>query len=910
MKKIEKIIIIGIVIFFLLNMVCIKDTKAVENSNNSTQQNIAGSEQNRVSLTKQTTLNGYFYISTALNEKKVLDVKGASTSNTANIQLWDNVNEKQQIFKVTPNGNGYYTIKNALSNKVLDVANGTAKSGTNVWQYEANGTDAQSWIIKEAEEEGYYYIVSKLGGLYLDVEENTPINGTNVRISNENGKTSQKFKFTETEVIIGERTIDDGYYTISTKSNNNKILDVSTASASNRANIQLWDNVNEKQQKFKVTYNGNGYYTIKNVLSKKVLDVENGIAKSGTNVWQYEANGTNAQSWIIKEAEEKGYYYIISKLGNLYLDAENTIIKNGTNIRISNKTGTDKQKFKFTETTAVIPEKTIESGYYTISTKLDDGKILDISSASKENKANVQIWSNANVKQQKFKVTYDGNGYYTIQNVLSKKMLDVANGAAVCGANVWQYENNNTNAQKWIIAKDNDGYCYIASALCDTLYLDISNASNRDGANVWLYDANNSTAQKFKFNHTDVIVGSRTVSDGYYKIAMLQKRDTVLDISGGSTANKANVQTWTYTDVLQQKFKVTYIGDGYYSIVSAKSKKALDVANGNGSNGANVWQYDYNGSDAQKWIIRHEGYGIYNIISACNDKFLTEESANAGCGTNVEINEGYKPDTQRFVFDPVTVVELEEGTYGYSGLKLKGDSNGSTLKWYRIGNGPNVFFGTFAVHGFEDKWSYDGQELTRIAENFKDRLLSMQDGNLAKKWSIYLLPSVNPDGEYHGYTNNGPGRTSLWSDAPGHKGIDINRCWSVGYKRETGNRNYNGTEPFQSCEARALRDFMLGRRATNGQTVVVDLHGWLNETIGDEWIGSKYRSYLGLGKHIYSYGQGYLVNWARSNLGYGGRAARSCLVELPAVSNSSQVSSWGLSDGYINATLSILREMY
>ena len=87
----------------------------------------------------------------------------------------------------------------------------------------------------------------------------------------------------------------------------------------------------------------------------------------------------------------------------------------------------------------------------------------------------------------------------------------------------------------------------------------------------------------------------------------------------------------------------------------------------------------------------------------------------------------------------------------------------------------------------------------------------------------------------------------------------------------------------------------------------MDLHGWLNETIGDDWIGSKYRFNIGMSKHISTYGQGYLVNWARSNLGYGGKVARSCLVELPTVSNSSQVLSEGLADKYINATLEVLR---
>ena len=264
----------------------------------------------------------------------------------------------------------------------------------------------------------------------------------------------------------------------------------------------------------------------------------------------------------------------------------------------------------------------------------------------------------------------------------------------------------------------------------------------------------------------------------------------------------------------------------------------------------------------------------------------------------------YKKDGTKLREKTVTVnvrkeITYQEGTYGSSGLSKKGDSRGSSLRYYRIGDGPNVFFATFAVHGFEDLWDHDGQELTKIAEEFKNNLLARQDEELADKWTIYIFPSVNPDGEYHGYTNNGPGRTTLYSEAPERKGIDINRGWSTGFTKNKTKRNYNGTAPFQSYEAQALRDFLLNKRSKDGNTILVDLHGWLNETIGDDEIGSYYRSKYGINKHISTYGQGYLVNWARSNLGSNGRTARSALIELPEYN----------SDGtrYINATIDMLR---
>ena len=168
---------------------------------------------------------------------------------------------------------------------------------------------------------------------------------------------------------------------------------------------------------------------------------------------------------------------------------------------------------------------------------------------------------------------------------------------------------------------------------------------------------------------------------------------------------------------------------------------------------------------------------------------------------------------------------------------------------------------------------------------------------IQRNWSEVV--THNPDGEYNGWTKDGPGRTTLYSWAPGNQGIDMNRCFSVSYKREKGARNYNGTEPFQAYEAQALRDFILNNRGN--QNIVIDVHGWLNETIGDNEIGGFYRNTFGISKHIGSYGSGYLVNWARSI------GARSMLLELPPVYSHSQVVNNNYVSKFTNATMNLLR---
>ena len=260
-------------------------------------------------------------------------------------------------------------------------------------------------------------------------------------------------------------------------------------------------------------------------------------------------------------------------------------------------------------------------------------------------------------------------------------------------------------------------------------------------------------------------------------------------------------------------------------------------------------------------------------------------------------------------------ITYSTGTYGKTGLKVKGNSRGTDLKYYKYGNGPNVFFATFAIHGYEDIWSKDGQELVTIANNFYQRLIGNNDYNIAEKWTIYIFPGVNQDGLNYGTTNNGPGRTTLYSQAPNNKGIDLNRCWQIGseYTRYTDNRNYNGTTGFQAYEAQYLRDFLLANKSKNGQTILVDLHGWTQQVIGDSGICSYYSKQFPENDKsaVGRYGTGYLINWARSSLGSTTKSARTALIELPnrGVTGHQSVINQNFSNRYIQATLDMLKNI-
>ena len=257
-------------------------------------------------------------------------------------------------------------------------------------------------------------------------------------------------------------------------------------------------------------------------------------------------------------------------------------------------------------------------------------------------------------------------------------------------------------------------------------------------------------------------------------------------------------------------------------------------------------------------------------------------------------------------------VIYEQGTFGDSGLVRAGNPYGSKLQYYRYGNGPNVFFATFTVHGFEDNWDHDGEALVNIANKFYEELKTKhrQNFELADKWTIYILPEINPDGRRYGNDNNGAGRTTLYSQAPNNQGIDLNRCWkSTGFRANEKARNYAGTAPYQAYEAQALRDFLISHKSQNGQTILVDLHGWLEQLIGDRQVGMYYAVQFpnAHGRSLDRYGDGYIIDWARTALASNGRLAKTSLIELPRnVYSNRDVENQRLAERYIQATLSML----
>ncbi len=471
-----------------------------------------------------------------------------------------------------------------------------------------------------------------------------------------------------------------------------------------------------------------------------------------------------------------------------------------------------------------------------------------------------------------------------------------------------------------------------------TLSINGWNLSENSNREIEAYIDNENITSKLKFQQRDDVIkaiqgygGAKTnamsgfygvydssnLSDGTHKIKILLKDKITkeayesnekefslkkydayitIDYPQALTNNRDSmyIQGWQLSSLAERRIEVWINGDNVTDKISTYSRQdAVNAMKGKGYGDDTTNEYagfsgtiDVRNYDSGDYILK------VRVLSTKTNELLSATSRIIG----------------------INKITFEIGTFGYSGLKVAGDSRGTNLKYYRFGDGPNVFFATFVVHGFEDHFGRDGTEISIIAENFINELRARNDSDLARKWTIYIFPEINPDGRNYGWSHDGPGRTSLYSAASGNKGIDINRCWSTNFVPMYNDRNYTGSTPFNSYESRYLRDFLLSKKSTTGQTVLVDLHGWTTQVIGDGEICGYYKQKFPSNSYTSSYGKGYLINWARSSLGANGRTARSALIELPAygaggkkIMSHQDVVNSDYSRKYIDATLNMLK---
>lgn len=446
--------------------------------------------------------DGLYKITSNLNNQKSVSVKNRSSNNNTATVLNDVSDEWSNIWRFKYLNNGYYSITSYLDEtKVLDVSGGSSANNTKIQIHNANNTISQKWIVKDLGD-GNYSIVSGIDHKYMDVDSGHTTNGTKIQLYQGNSTASQQFKLEKVE----EPTITEGYYTLNSMLDETKVVAVNSEIVISNLNVDLRTDDNANGKKWYIKPLGDGLYSIKTAANGNVvMDVYNGDKISGTNVWIHTANDSEAQKWYIKEAGD-GYYYIIAKNSSLYLDVAGGKTYDGTNIQIYNGNNTVSQKFKLNPTTLNendVVTQNYEEGYYTINSKLNVNKALDVNGGKKANGTKVQLYDNNNTVAQRWYLKKLNEGYYAIVSSMNPEIaLTAASGNAENGISVQISKYTGSATQQWAIKGAGNDYAVIVSK-ASGLNIDVSGGNTANGTKIQLYESNNGDSQLFKITKND-----------------------------------------------------------------------------------------------------------------------------------------------------------------------------------------------------------------------------------------------------------------------------------------------------------------------------------------------------------------------------------------------------------------------
>ena len=444
--------------------------------------------------------------------------------------------------------------------------------------------------------------------------------------------------------------VKEGTYVLQSALASDKVIEIPSSSQNNQVSIALGTkNAGSSAQRFEVVSTGDGYYNIIAEHSGKALEVKGGSSAAGTAIQQNTLNRNSlAQKWCFMNAGD-GNYYLCSALGT-YMDVQSAVSAAGTPVWAYTFNGSTAQKWKLIES----DYQPIANGTYTIGNGLNTSRVLDVESASLENYTNIQLYSSNDTSAQRFEITYVGGGYYKIIAEHSGKAVDILNASVASGANVQQYTWNGSDAQLWKFVDAGNGMYYIRSKLGTVLGLSTESAAA--GTNVCMQNMSQTNSKKWKITESE----SRPIKDGKYVISNILSEYQVLCVKNG------NVELGTYSGSGDQIFNISYVGNGYYKIISEATSKSFDIYSGLAAAGTNLREWTWNGSDAQLWKFIENGDGSFYIRS----KLGTVIDVSGGviqAGRNVHMYTMNGSSAQKWKLNSdrgaVNTLNIESGTY-------------------------------------------------------------------------------------------------------------------------------------------------------------------------------------------------------------------------------------------------------
>ena len=265
-----------------------------------------------------------------------------------------------------------------------------------------------------------------------------------------------------------ERQSDDSFI-VKTKQGG-KLLDIlgGPYSYGNEKNAIMWDYVQgNDNQRWYIVRNGSGYRFIAKH-SGYSLDVRNGDATDGNNIYQYYPNESTAQRFYLEKHD----------FPNVEETSADNLKDNATYI-IRSKLDVSK----------VITTESDSSGA--------NGKNIYLYDYNSPNLPSTQIW----------KLEKQSDGTFLIKNTYNNKYMDVVWYSLSNRANIYSWERHYNPSESWCIVKNNDteGTYRIVNKNSGKV-VDITGGQTANGTNVQQYIWHEHPAQMFFFERVPATI--------------------------------------------------------------------------------------------------------------------------------------------------------------------------------------------------------------------------------------------------------------------------------------------------------------------------------------------------------------------------------------------------------------------
>lgn len=319
------------------------------------------------------------------------------------------------------------------------------------------------------------------------------------------------------------------------------------------------------------------------------------------------------------------------------------------------------------------------------------------------------------------------------------------------------------------------------------------------------------------------------------KIATVDKNGYVV----GKKCGKTTLTIKTYNGITAKQELI--VQDNSLSLNANSTQIALDNKNVK----KEVYGFSYQNRNLEAFTIVNPNYDT-SLKQECSISCKGSVNVRSGAGTSYSIIKSLKNGTKvtriaksvkkanGYTWDKIVFNDKQEGYIATNYLKLEKDKT----KKYK------VIFIDFAIHGFEDEYYRDGQALVEEANSLIEYFAN--NPTELSNCKLIIVPCVNTDGTIAGKNNERACSSAFGRCTANH--IDMNRDWV----------------DFKAVETRKLRDYI----KKCSPNIYLNVHGWLDESIGDANLNKIIAKNLGLSKKINNYPTqaGYAIDWVHKNL--------------------------------------------